>query len=82
LKTDDWATEFEYRAVLLAPEDEYAFVSYRDTLAAVVLGDHFPDWQVSGAREVCDEAGAALCRVRWLQGRPRCVRLSATSEES
>lgn len=70
LKTDDWASEHEFRAVLAGNEDEYAFADYGGSLVAVVLGEKFLDWQVAGAREVCDKAGVILARVRWNNGYP------------
>lgn len=70
LKADDWATEHEFRAVLTGSDDEYEFAFYSQALVAVVLGEHFPKWQVAGAREICAEADVALRRVRWRNGRP------------
>src|SRR5215211_4948838 len=65
LKTDDWATEYEYRAVFQRPDDDYAFVGYGDALVAVIVGYAFPPWQRPGAREACAEAGIELHRMRW-----------------
>jgi hypothetical protein len=74
LKTQDWSTEFEYRFVLTAPDDVCGDlpVDYGDALAAVVVGEHFPNWQMAGAKELCDSAGVALRQVSWdaLLGRP------------
>lgn len=70
LKTDDWATEHEFRAVLAGSDDEYAYFFFKQALVAVILGEHFPEWQVAGAREICDEGHVALKRVGWLNGRP------------
>jgi hypothetical protein len=76
LKTDDWATEFEYRAVLLKPEDEYAYVSYGDALAAVVVGERFPAWQLAGAHNACMDADAQLKQIAWRHGFPRLVNVA------
>lgn len=70
LKTDDWATEHGFRAVLVESDDEYAFADYSRSLAFVVLGEKFPEWQVTGARELCDKAGLVLSRVKWSNGYP------------
>ena len=75
LKTDDFATEYEYRAVVLAPSDDFAFVQYKDALAAVVVGEHFASWQLAGAAKACDAAGVELRRVYWFGGRPHAVRV-------
>lgn len=70
LKSDDWATEYEFRAVLARSDDEYAFTGYGQALVAVVVGERFPKWQVVGAQEICDRAGVLLSRARWNNGRP------------
>lgn len=70
LKSDDWATEYEFRAVLARSDDEYAFADYGQALVAVVVGERFPKWQVAGAQEICDRAGVLLARARWNNGRP------------
>ena len=44
LKSDDWATEYEFRVLLTSTDDEYAFADYGESLQAVVLGEQFPDW--------------------------------------
>ena len=78
LKSDDWKTEHEFRVVLAAAEDEYAFVDYGDALRAVVLGEQFPEWQVAGAQKICEAAGVELKRVRWHNGRPHLGKPSRT----
>jgi hypothetical protein len=70
LKSDDWATEYEFRAVLARSDGEYAFADYGQALVAVVVGERFPKWQVAGAQEICDRAGVRLARARWHNGRP------------
>jgi hypothetical protein len=71
LKSDDFSTEHEYRAVVMAPgEDDYVYVDYRDALVAVVVGERFPDWQFAGTKEICDEAGAVFRCMHWHQGQP------------
>lgn len=72
LKTADWATEFEYRFAVLGNKEtpEHLALAYGDALAAVVVGEHFPDWQSAGAREQCERAGAEFRRLNWAMGRP------------
>lgn len=48
LKTDDWSSEHGFRLLLDVASDEYAFVGYADTLAVVMLGERFPEWQIPG----------------------------------
>jgi hypothetical protein len=77
LKSDDFATEHEYRVVLAADEDgdEYAYVDYRDSLVGVVLGERVPEWQRPGALEACSRIQVRLGRMDWIYGRPRVVRV-------
>lgn len=70
LKSTDWTTEYEYRAVQLDVEESYGSLSYGDSLRAVVLGERFAQWQEPGAREVCKSVGIDLRRILWWNGRP------------
>lgn len=80
LKSDDFATEVEYRIVLKTDDDPpvgyttdeegYAYVGYGDALVAVVLGLHFPEWQRPGAQEACNQAGIKMLRMWWERGKP------------
>jgi Protein of unknown function (DUF2971) len=80
LKSDDFATEAEYRIVLKTDDDApvgyttddqgFAYVGYGDALVAVVLGLHFPKWQRPGAKEACDDAGIKMLRMWWERGDP------------
>lgn len=80
LKTDDWATEHEYRIVLRSDTDGYRFVDYRDALVAVIVGERFPDWQIAGAGEVCVEAGVAFKTMWWERGRPFALDALSTKQ--
>jgi hypothetical protein len=77
LKTDEWASEFEYRIVLgddpdtddmLAPFHD---VSYGDSLRYVLVNlTRFPHWQVTGAWQEAERAGAELLPMSWESGQP------------
>jgi hypothetical protein len=56
-----------------ASEDEFALADYGDTLRAVVLGEKFPEWQIAGAKQVCDAANVELRQMVWWNGRPITV---------
>lgn len=75
LKTDDWAAEWEYRFVSRSADDvgpdEPRFVHFGSALRLVIVGERFPDWQIAGAREIADDAGAELLRLSWITGSPR-----------
>jgi hypothetical protein len=71
LKSDDWASEYEYRVLLTsATGEQYAYVDYRNSLAAVFVGYKFPAFQLAGAKQLCDRRGVQLRRMWWEAGRP------------
>jgi Protein of unknown function (DUF2971) len=76
LKSDDFATEYEYRVVLAAgtEPDEYAWIDYGDSLVGVLLGERVPEWQRPGAFEACSKLGVKLGRMEWVTGRPHVIR--------
>ena len=48
LKSDDFATEHEYRVVLAGGDGDHISIDYSKSLVGVVLGERFPAWQVPG----------------------------------
>jgi hypothetical protein len=77
VKSDDFATEDEYRVVLAAgAEDDYAYIDYRNALVGVVLGERFPGWQRPAASAACSKLGLKLGRMHWENGRPHVFRVS------
>lgn len=70
LKSEDWATEYEYRFVVTDPGQDYVRIDYGDALQAVVVGERFPEWQRPGAISRCREVGADALRVDWSMGAP------------
>lgn len=74
LKSDDFATEYEYRVVLAAGDDDYAYIDYDHALVAVVLGERFPDWQRPAAIHASSELAFKLGRMHWEHGRPHVLR--------
>ena len=70
LKASDWASETEYRAVLMEAQAEYAFVSYGRGLVALVLGELFPSSLIPIAEKACADAGVALRLITWSDGIP------------
>jgi DUF2971 family protein len=75
LKSDDFATEYEYRVVLAAGDDDYARIDYGDALVGVVLGERFPERQRPGAIGQCSRLDIKLGRMDWENGRPHVVRV-------
>jgi Protein of unknown function (DUF2971) len=82
LKTDDWASEWEYRFVFREatgepgePEQpaEAHTVSFGDALRYVVVGERFPKWQLLAAERVAEQARAELRQMTWELGRPAPV---------
>jgi len=76
LKSDDFATEYEYRVVLAAGDDD-AYIAYREALIGVVLGERFPAWQRSAASAACSARGIKLGRMHWEHGRPYVLQVSS-----
>jgi hypothetical protein len=81
LKSDDFESEREYRAVLMEGEGEFASVDYEDALVAVIVGERFPWWQIEGARAACDRAGVKLGFTHWSGGRPVVLRVPPRDTE-
>jgi hypothetical protein len=75
LKSDDFASEYEYRVVLTAGEDDYAYMDYGNALVGVVLGERFPPWQRPAAVAACAELDVKLGRMHWEHGRPHVLRV-------
>ena len=72
----DWQSEHEYRFVEPSIEDGYTFVDVSDTVAGVLLGWKFPEWQAHGAREICESVGASLWLMQWDRARPLPVQIA------
>jgi hypothetical protein len=70
LKQADWATEAEYRFAVFAPDAPEIYFNYGDTLAAVLVGERFPEWQFPGAKAECKARDVQLRRLGWRMGRP------------
>jgi Protein of unknown function (DUF2971) len=77
LKTDDWASEYEYRVVYRAVTDASQWtppphdVRYGDSLRYVLLNvDRFPAWQLLGAVRAIEQAGAKYRTMAWDAGQP------------
>jgi hypothetical protein len=64
-KLTDWSTESEYRFVVLDGSASETVVPFGNTLRAVILGEQFPEWQISAAAEACRAADVDLRQIRW-----------------
>jgi hypothetical protein len=77
-KTLDWQAEHEYRVTIFTDktaDDGYVYVPFggAESVRAVILGEHFPQAQVSHAESICERAGVELLMVIWTAGAPRLV---------
>jgi hypothetical protein len=84
LKSNDFETEHEYRAVVMpggkganayenqavSVKGDHVFIDYGDTLRFVIVGERFPNWQLLGANRACERANARLGKIGWQHGRP------------
>ena len=77
-KLEDWSTEREYRYVVFDKHRTETLVLYGNALHAVIVGERFPNWQISGAAEVCSKAGAKLLQIQWGAVPPQLVDLTAS----
>lgn len=74
-KNIDWATESEYRYVVVSDEPA-EFVSIKDSLAGIVVGTDFPSQEGSVLRYRLERLGlpdVKLARLIWRNGRPMAV---------
>jgi hypothetical protein len=77
-KTLDWQTEHEYRMTIFTDrtsDDGYLYVPFGgpESVRAVILGEHFPQSEVSRAEALCREANIELLMVVWQRGAPQLV---------
>jgi hypothetical protein len=84
LKSDDFETEHEYRAVVMPGKagesaydnqavtikGDYVYVDYGHALAAVIVGERFPNWQLLAAKRWTERKGAQFGKIGWRAGRP------------
>jgi hypothetical protein len=77
LKNEDFATEFEYRIVVMGAPDQPGEVEVEvaTSLVAVVLGERFPHWQRAGAIHACSRIRTNVGLMAWTRGHPRVVRM-------
>lgn len=78
-KTRDWSGEHEYRFVVTAPDEheQDVFADYGDSLAAVIVGERFPEWQHAGIERLCAARSVQLGKLAWANGRPKPMVLSS-----
>jgi hypothetical protein len=78
VKALDWEGEHEFRIVELPPEarsEQYKVVPFGgpSSIAAVIVGERFPAWQLPGARAVCDRLDVRLLQLDWRAGIPHAL---------
>jgi hypothetical protein len=74
-KNIDWATEREYRYVVLSDEPA-EFVPIKESLAGIVVGMDFPPQEASVLRYRLEKLGCPgmhLAQLRWHNGRPMAL---------
>ncbi|MGO9902647.1 MAG: DUF2971 domain-containing protein [Solirubrobacteraceae bacterium] len=80
-KLMDWESEREYRFVEPSTEDQCTFVDIGDTLAGVIVGKDFPDWQMPSLFTTCDRIGAQPWQMSWDRSIPSPVQISSHDAE-
>jgi len=69
-KSRDWASEFEYRWVVLDTQDTDIFVDISDCLAGVVFGDAFAPHAIPMVANVLAEKQIHLAQIKYRNGHP------------
>jgi len=69
-KNSDWASETEYRWILIGDTDGPEYVEFGDSLKGIVVGCDFPAARLDEVRGHCDRFGAHFARIRWFNGAP------------
>jgi hypothetical protein len=64
-KLEDWASENEYRFLVLDDNERVVHTPYGDALRAVIVGERFPDWQLAAAARACASAQVDLRQILW-----------------
>jgi hypothetical protein len=70
LKTEEWASEHEYRYLATSPGSDYLYVPIKESLLAVIVGADFPPWEAAGVLEICKRIGVEAYRLKWLREGP------------
>jgi Protein of unknown function (DUF2971) len=76
VKNTDWATESEYRFVLVTADDQARFVTIADTLKGIVIGEAFPDFEATVLKDRLGRIGLAdlpVGRCHWMNGAPQIL---------
>jgi hypothetical protein len=67
----DWATEREYRCVVLGPDPEPIYVDVSDHIRGVILGDAFPTHQIATVHHAVDAfRDVQVATIHYQNGRP------------
>jgi hypothetical protein len=70
-KAEDWSSEIEWRWVLRGADSEPEYVSIRDSLKAIVLGEDFPSVYEPAIVPFGERYGVPIARMHWMNGRPQ-----------
>jgi Protein of unknown function (DUF2971) len=76
IKNTDWATETEYRFVLVTGDDDARFVPIVDSLKGIVIGETFPEFEATVLRDRLGRIGLPdlpVGRCFWHNGAPQVL---------
>lgn len=71
LKSRDWEAEREYRWLVRGDGDEDFFVSIKDSLVGIALGDRFPNELKNGVAFYAEKNPISLAVMEWQNGVPQ-----------
>ena len=81
-KASDWASEFEYRWVLLDGSDDDVYVDIGNCLRGVVLGEDFPPAAADMVALLLQQRDIDLSRIKYRNGHPIVLPHPSTSGET
>lgn len=69
-KLRDWASEMEYRLVLVTGDERPVYVGIESAMRAVLLGERVSDYYLPALAALCSDKKIPIFKVRWPYGRP------------
>lgn len=69
-KYSDWRDESEYRWIIHSPNKEVEFVTIRDSISAVILGESFSHVYYPAVKDICKKLRIPAGPITWTAGIP------------
>ena len=69
-KAEDYSNENEYRIIVISNVSEYKFFSIGTSMEAVIVGERFPSVYWDLIKNLSENLGSHLNRLKWHEGKP------------